>query len=80
VYFGRKFYIPADYDILISFAPVGNSADSTFTTSTSGKIRLRTMLEKDVAVHRVADPNLVVFERPPEPIVEPEPDAKPEDD
>ena len=42
-YFGRKFLIPAELDILISFHPVRNKEGSSnqYTTSESGGYRFR---------------------------------------
>ena len=48
VNFGDKFYIPAEYDILIAFEPVKSDFN---TRSPLGKLRLRTWLQSsDIAV------------------------------
>jgi len=40
-FWGRKFLIPAEYDIMVHFAPIANSPDSMFGTVKEGMFRLR---------------------------------------
>lgn len=42
-YKGRKFFIPAELDILISFSPIKNEAESDheFSKSTNGGFKIR---------------------------------------
>ena len=40
--FGRKFLIPAEYDIMLNFAPVRYSKNSEQVPKPEGKFRVRT--------------------------------------
>jgi len=64
VTFGRKFYIPAEFDIFVSFAPIANSPSSTFTESPSGKLRFRSKVVLTVTSIHLDDPNVVIQARP----------------
>lgn len=46
--FGSKFYIPADNDVLMLFAPVRNIGDQVGVVSQSGKFKMRTSFNATV--------------------------------
>ena len=49
--FGRKFLVPAEYDILIDFAPISfNKAhiDEGYQTQPEGKFRFRALHQADI--------------------------------
>ena len=47
-HFGDVFYLPAENDVLISFAPIRNIGVNINNTSPSGKLRLRTWYTKTI--------------------------------
>lgn len=62
-YFGSKFYIPSEYDIFISFAPIGNSENSIWNDdATSGKFSFRAELRNTVEGQDADDPLCTVME------------------
>ena len=38
---GRQFLIPAEYEVIVYFAPIGNSVESKFGAVKEGMLRLR---------------------------------------
>jgi len=61
--FGNIFYIPAEKDVLISFAPVKNIDDNVGIISMSGKIRLRTWYQPEFNETTRNDPAVTVVPR-----------------
>lgn len=51
---GNKFYFPAERDIFVTFAPVGN-ADGSSTKSPIGKIKIRTWYTKQIMQESIDD-------------------------
>jgi len=54
--FGQKFFIPAEHDVLISYAPIRNKADNYVGLSVMGKIRLRTWYQESLTEGDQLDP------------------------
>ena len=56
--FGSKFIVPAEDDVMISFAPVGNKEGSDAGTSPSGKFRVRTKIIPSVSDELLSNQNV----------------------
>ena len=62
--FGSKFYVPEEYELLISFVPIGNSINSNFLEGGSdGKLRLRTILLEEIENDSIDEDDTVFIER-----------------
>ena len=61
-YFGRKFLIPAEFDVLIYFAPIKYNSKKQATLN--GKFRFRTIHQIAPTFEQLEDENLEIIERP----------------
>jgi len=60
---GSKFYVPLEYEILISFVPIDNSQNSLFSEGNDGYLRLRAALVKEIDEEEFSDESTIIIER-----------------
>ncbi len=58
---GRKFYIPAEYDVFVGFAPTSRKNN---VISPSGKLRLRSEYVSLVKNSDINSTNVIILKRP----------------
>jgi len=61
--FGKKYFVPAEMDILVDFAPIRNSPSNNVGQSMSGKLRLRSWYQSSLGKSDFEDPSAVIHLR-----------------
>jgi len=62
--FDHKYYIPIEYDIFVSFEPVGNSPFSPWDSSHEGQLRFKTKAVQEIDSEHLEDADHTIVERP----------------